>query len=171
MAKNVPVPAADGESTLPLADLITKALEMVMMHALGYINGFNKLAGINQTDKDKVFWTLAVPALWDEMSKEMMKSCARRAGMIYFSFALEPIVSVFYVLNTQGKDFRLRAGDKLVVLDCGGGTIDAACVEIETSQWDLSELHHCDGIRAGGLDVDKKFIDMMQSLLPEDLVS
>ena len=171
MEKNVPIPAADGESTLPLADLITKSLEAVMQHSLGYINGFNKLAGISQIDKNKVFWVISVPAIWDEMSKEMMKSCARKAGMARFELGSEPIVSTFYVLNTQGKDFRLRAHDKLMILDCGGGTIDAACIEIETSSWDLSELHHGDGIRAGGLDVDKKFIDLIQNLLPEDVVS
>ena len=111
-----------------------------------------------------------MPAIWDEMSKEMMKSCAKKSGMKHFELGTEPIVSTFHVLNSQGKDFRLKAHDKIMILDCGGGTIDAACIEIESSQYDLSELHHGDGIRAGGLDVDKKFIDLVHELLPDDVV-
>ena len=88
------------------------------------------------------------------MSKEMMKSCARKAGMKHFELGSEPIVSVFYVINALKQDMKLQANDKLMILDCGGGTIEVACIEIQSTQFDLSELHHGDGIRAGGLDVD-----------------
>ena len=50
LQKNIPITAADGESTLPLADLITKLLEAMMQHLIGYIKGFIKLAGINTID-------------------------------------------------------------------------------------------------------------------------
>ena len=167
----MPIPAANGKGTLPLADLITKSLEAVMQHSLDFINGFNSIAGINHIDKDKIYWCLSVPAIWDEMSKEMMKSCARKAGMRKFELASEPTVATFYVMNTQGKDFRLKAHDKLMILDCGGGTIDAACIEVSTSQWDLTELYHGDGIRAGGLDVDHEFQKLLHQLLPDHIIS
>eukprot|EP01083_Nonionella_stella_P083296 230271_1 len=38
LEKNIPVPSADGQSTLPLADLITKSLNGVMENSLYYIN-------------------------------------------------------------------------------------------------------------------------------------
>eukprot|EP00484_Ammonia_sp_Unknown_P025435 CAMPEP_0197023852 /NCGR_PEP_ID=MMETSP1384-20130603/4488_1 /TAXON_ID=29189 /ORGANISM="Ammonia sp." /LENGTH=655 /DNA_ID=CAMNT_0042452133 /DNA_START=127 /DNA_END=2097 /DNA_ORIENTATION=- len=171
LEKNVPVPAADGVSTLPLSELITKSLHAVMQHTLAYINGLNKLAGIAEISVKQIFWVLCVPAIWDEMSKEMMKFCARKAGMEHFELGSEPIVSTFYVMNAQGKEFRLRKNDKIMILDCGGGTIDAACIEIQSSSYDLSELHHGDGIRAGGLDVDRKFGELLAELLPTDIVS
>merc|ERR1712115_131392 len=68
LEKNIEVKAADGSSTLPLADLITKSLEAVMQHSLSYINGLNKLAGIKEINKKQVFWVISVPAIWDEMS-------------------------------------------------------------------------------------------------------
>ena len=100
-----------------------------------------------------------------------MKKCAKGAGMKHFELGSEPIVSTFHVMNAQGKDFRLRPHDKIMILDCGGGTIDAACIEIQSTQFDLSELHHGDGIRAGGLDVDNEFMKLLNELLPEDVVS
>eukprot|EP01083_Nonionella_stella_P274819 933089_1 len=109
LEKNVPIPSADGKSTLPLSDLITKSLSAVMRHSLNYINGLNKLAGIDLINNKQVFWVISVPAIWDEMSKEMMKYCASSAGMVHFELGSEPIVSTFHVLNSQGKDFRLRA--------------------------------------------------------------
>eukprot|EP01083_Nonionella_stella_P311725 1112457_1 len=169
LEKNIPVPSADGQSTLPLADLITKSLNGVMEHSLDYINGLNTMAGIDNVDKTNVFWVISVPAIWDEMSKEMMKHCAKQAGMKHFELGSEPIVSTFHVLNCQQSgDFRLRPHDKLCILDCGGGTIDAACIEIQSKEYDLSELHHGDGIRCGGLDVDRKFTDLLHELLPKE---
>merc|ERR1712130_436494 len=99
-----------------------------------------------------------------------MKRCARQAGMKHFELGSEPIVSTFHVLNAQGKDFRLRTNDKIMILDCGGGTIDAACIEIQSASFDLSELHHGDGIRCGGLDVDKEFVKILNELLPNDII-
>ena len=141
-----------------------------MLHTLKVINGYNKLAGIPQLSLAKIFWVISVPAIWDEMSKEMMKSCARKAGMKHFELGSEPIVSTFHVLNSKGKDFSLKPHDKIMILDCGGGTIDAACIEVESKDYDLSELHHGDGIRAGGLDVDQKFIDTLNQLLPKNII-
>eukprot|EP01083_Nonionella_stella_P172601 592889_1 len=170
LEKNIPIPSADGTSTLPLADLITKSLFAVMQHSLSFINGLNTLAGIHEITEKQVFWVISVPAIWDEMSKEMMKFCAREAGMKHFELGSEPIVSTFHVLNAQGKDFRLKPSDKIMILDCGGGTVDAAMLQIESAQGDLSELHHGDGIRAGGLDVDKEFITLLSELLPNDII-
>ncbi len=108
---------------------------------------------------------------------------AGAAGMVHFELGSEPIVSTFHVLNSQGKDFRLRANDKIMILDCGGGIIDAACISIEPIdaenessnnnggfKYNLSELHHGDGIRAGGLDVDKAFVELLTKLLPNDII-
>eukprot|EP01084_Bolivina_argentea_P255730 430259_1 len=171
LEKNIPIPSAGGKSTLPLSDLITKSLESVMSHALNYINGLNTMAGIDLVSKDKIFWVMSVPAIWDEMSKEMMKYCARKAGMTHFELGSEPIASTFHVLNCKGSQFKLRTNDKIMILDCGGGTIDVACITVESDKFDLSELHHSDGIRAGGLDVDTQFEYLLSELLPKDVIN
>ena len=75
------VPAKGGNGSLPLADLITKSLEAVAGHTLGQINDLHEKMGIDAVNNNQLFWVLCVPAIWDEMSKEMMKSCAHRARM------------------------------------------------------------------------------------------
>ena len=44
-----------------------------MQHTMEVINQYNKLAGIPQIEETKIYWVISVPAIWDEMSKEMMK--------------------------------------------------------------------------------------------------
>jgi len=173
LKKNVPIEAEGGNGSLPLAVLITKSLEAVAEHTLTQINDMHKLSGLDDVDYDQIFWILCVPAIWDEMSKNLMKSCAHKAKMTNMELGSEPVVSAFYVMNSnqKGGDFQIRQRDKIMILDCGGGTIDASCIEITSKSHDLAELHHGDGIRAGGLDIDTKFMNLLGDLLPEDVIA
>ena len=155
---------------MPLAELITKSLEAVANHTLSQINGVRKLAGLGAVDCSHIFWVLCVPAIWDEMSKEMMKKCAKNAKMTNMELGSEPVAAAFYVMNTMqnGSDFQIKPKDKIMILDCGGYTVDALCIEIKKTG-DLAELHHGDGIRAGGLDIDTKFMKLLKELLPSDI--
>eukprot|EP01083_Nonionella_stella_P274820 933090_1 len=101
LKKNIPIPSADGKSKLPLADLITRTLSAIMEHSLKVINGFNKLAAVDEITINKIFWIISVPAIWDEMSKEMMKYCANKAGMEHFELGSEPIVSTLCIKFTR----------------------------------------------------------------------
>ncbi len=144
--------SSDGESSLPLSDLITKSFEAIMNHSLKVINAFNKLAGWNSINATQVYWVISVPAIWDEMSKEMMKDCACKAGMKYFSLGSEPTCTVFHVLNNTDIKLNSKLGNnQFIVLDCGGGTVDASCVEIRADTGQVNELHFSEGIRCGGL--------------------
>lgn len=156
---------------MPLADLITMTFESVIKHTLVFINGLRTMAQLEILTAERIFWVITVPAIWDEMSKEIMKYCAKQSGMKYFALGLEPIVSTFYVLNTQGKDFNLRRRNQLLVLDCGGGTIDAACIEITSENNDLSELHYGDGILTGGLKVDQEYLNLMSKLFDKEIIN
>ena len=57
----------------------------------------------------------------------------------------------------------------MMILDCGGSTVDAACVDIkhynnEENLFQVSQIDDCDGIFTGGLAVDCKFIDTLRIL-------
>ena len=127
-----------------------------MKQTISYINAWQQLWSIwPPITKNTIFWVISVPVICDEMSKEMIKYCAQKAGMKHFELALEHIVS---------KDLKLRAYDSIMMLNCGAATVDAACIEIESSSYDLSELNHGDGIRAEGLGVDQEFIKLFRQL-------
>eukprot|EP01084_Bolivina_argentea_P057305 104706_1 len=150
LKKNIEVVSADNKSSLPLSDLITKSFEAVMEHSLSAINDKHTLANIPIIESTKsIYWVMSVPAIWDEMSKEMMKHCARAAGMKYFSLGSEPICTVFHVL--QGTDIQIKNNksnaNQFIVLDCGGGTIDASMVSIEDQY--INELHFGEGLFTG----------------------
>ena len=167
--KNIDVPSVDGESTLPLAVLIQKSLEAVMAHTLNSINQRHTLTDKDPVFSDDIFWVLCVPAVWDGLSCEMMRSCAKNAGMTHLELGLEPIASTFHVLNSRGQDF-VKWNEQFMVLDCGGRNTDAACFKILSQNSDLAELHLVDGIRAGALDVDEKFQALLAALFPKEIV-
>ena len=173
LKKNKEVEAAGGNGSLSLAELITLSFSAVMQHSLGCINDMMaKLKGMRQVTPGNAFWVLSVPAIWDEMSKEMMKSCARRAGMRHFALGSEPICTVFHVLQKCEVKLSQRANSKtkFVVLDCGGGTVDASCVEVSADKQGISELHFGEGLFCGGLAIDDKFNALLKQMLPRPLL-
>eukprot|EP01084_Bolivina_argentea_P124749 221038_1 len=89
--------------------------------------------------------------------------------MIHFELGSEAIASIFHVLNAQGKDFRLQKDEKVIVLDCGGGTIDASCISMKSS-FDLLELPFGDSIRTNELEIVKEFMKLLCELLPSDII-
>eukprot|EP01084_Bolivina_argentea_P100045 179718_1 len=123
-----------------------------------------------KANKENTFWVISVPAIWDEMSKEMMKICAIQSGMKYFELGSEPVVSAFHVVSDTDWTQNEQKENKFIVLDCGGATIDASCIQILDNKY-IKELHFSDGIRCGGLDIDNKFIKIIQHLLPKHLIN
>ena len=193
-AKNKIIIGAKPDHKIDLVTLITLSLKTLMNETLKQINNEIALAhrpnsrnNINDEKKDNddeipildiinVFWVITVPAIWDEMSMEIMKLCAKNAGMIDFELGMEPITSTFYALNVSKQGMKMKRNTKFIVLDCGGGTIDAACMKAskinndEDTFIELGELFHGDGIMCGGLKVDHKFLEYFEELFPKDII-
>ena len=155
---------------MSLVKLITLSLQSLMEQTMKEINNARTLAKQEKIDIINVFWVITVPAIWDEMSMEIMKLCARKAGMIELELGMEPVTSTFYALNADKENIRISSGSKFIVLDCGGGTIDASCMKIVNINNDMSELYHGDGIMCGGLKVDQKFLEYFEELFPKDII-
>ena len=100
----------------------------------------------------------------------MMKFCARKAGMRYFSLGSEPICTVFHVLQNCDIKINNKGMNKFIVLDCGGGTIDASCIEVSGDRQSINELNFSETLFCGGLKVDEKFMKLLKELLPQELL-
>ena len=141
-----------------------------MEHSLCCMNNqMSKSRGARKRTKSNVWWVIAVPAIWDEMSKEMMKYCAKEAGMVYFSLGSEPVCTAFHVLQNCDIKLNSRGPTRFIVLDCGGGIVDAAYIQVSEDKHNIQQLHYSEGIRAGGLDIDDKFEEILQKLLSTEI--
>eukprot|EP01083_Nonionella_stella_P067552 178741_1 len=167
--KDVLITAVDGTSTMLLSDLIIKSLICIVEHSLGFINELNTLAGLPICSEVDNYWIVSVPAVWDSMSKELMKTCIERSGVTHFELCSECVASAFHVLSMSTQD--LGNIDEMLVLDCGGCTVDGSYIRRGSREYELYEFRYGDGLRAGSLDIDSKFVRLLDELLPKHITS
>eukprot|EP01084_Bolivina_argentea_P068184 124095_1 len=171
LEKNVLIESADKHSTLPLLDLMTLSFNSVVSDVIHHINDFRSIVGTTLIDKNKIFWILSIPGIYDEMSKEMIKYCANKIEIIHYELCLASIAATFDLLNGfHGNICKWKTNDKVIVLDCGASKIDAACIKIESVSFDISEIHGTLGIEGGSLNIDNEFMDLLTELLPNDII-
>ncbi|MCO5609637.1 hypothetical protein L7F22_063867 [Adiantum nelumboides] len=121
-----------------------------------------------------VQWCLTVPAIWDERAKQVMKVCAEKAGMVKggscpifadassfpLGIILEPEAASVYCQH-KAKDLNLVQGDKLLVADVCGGTIDLVVhrkADNDPKSFKVDEVVGSYGHTGGGTLVDAKFL-------------
>ncbi|KAH7288835.1 hypothetical protein KP509_31G045700 [Ceratopteris richardii] len=98
----------------------------------------------NDLSMRDVQWCLTVPAIWDEGAKQKMRKYAEKAGMITGSdcptndsaspyplqIILESEAAAAYCETQARRRLNLKRGDRILIADVGGGTIDLAVHEI-----------------------------------------
>ena len=126
-------------------------------------------------DDDNVFWVLTVPAIWSEVAKNFMRRAAHKAGWVPepssrdLVLALEPECAA---IAADGRDLTLSARDKVLTLDCGGGTVDICCTEVVGRTADSLVLRQVlvpTGGNWGSKYVDANFLDFIKRVLGSDV--
>ncbi|MCO5601734.1 hypothetical protein L7F22_055858 [Adiantum nelumboides] len=122
---------------------------------------------------EDVQWCLTVPAIWDERAKQVMKVCAEKAGMVKgascptsivaspfpLGIILEPEAASVYC-QQKAKGLNLVQGNKLLVADVGGGTIDLVVHQKADNDPNSMKVHEFVGSYGdigGGTFVDNNF--------------
>ncbi|XP_024390872.1 uncharacterized protein [Physcomitrium patens] len=119
---------------------------------------------------DQVQWCVTVPSIWDDHAKKQMEVCMMRAGLVRgsqsiigsphpLSIVLEPEAASCYCHRNM-PDLELKAGDRLLVADIGGGTTDIVVQEwmSETpNDYRVKEVTYSTGGLCGGTYVDEQF--------------
>lgn len=108
-------------------------------------------------------YVITVPAIWSDAAQYLTRLCATNAG-----FGEEPIIvtepeaAVFYGLSTIVPQ-ELFVGDKFVVIDAGGGTVDLISYMIESLEPNVKvrEVVRGAGKVAGGVYVDDLFTEFL----------
>jgi molecular chaperone DnaK (HSP70) len=154
-----------------VVDLIADYLRCIKDLALEEVKELVK----DYIKENEILWCLTVPTIWTDKSKQLMRVAAQEAGMIGVSdeeserlvFALEPEAAVLACINEEPYPFNPR--ERLMVVDCGGGTVDITVHEIVNEKnLRLKEIVPSVGGPFGARDIDKRF---RQFFLSEKLTS
>jgi len=141
-----------------------KALEKEILQKL------NQSKAGEITTKD-VLWIITIPAIWTDEARQFMSEAARKAGLTRTRLVLEPEAAALYVIGKRlefhsqsGTTARFQVGEKYIVADLGGGTVDMCVHEILEGDH-LRELYRATGDYAGGTTVNDKFLEFLKNLL------
>lgn len=112
----------------------------------------------------EVEWALTVPAIWGEKAKQKMQDLAGEAGMTVqgsspLSIILEPEAASTYCHHKQS--VKAVKGDRLLVLDAGGGTVDIVVHEKLGDGAEVREVTRISGGLCGSSYVDDSFFDFL----------
>ncbi|XP_045204913.2 heat shock 70 kDa protein 12A-like isoform X1 [Mercenaria mercenaria] len=129
---------------------------------------------------EDIHWVITVPAIWTDSAKQFMREAAINAEIHTdkISLSLEPEAASLFcrylpvervagVKQTEIRSFSI--GEKYMILDCGGGTVDMTVHEIQEDST-LRELAKANGGEFGGTLVDKKFIELLNDVFGPDVM-
>lgn len=112
---------------------------------------------------------LTVPAIWSDAGKARTAECAKAAGMGDIQTISEPEAAVIYALDMMDPH-NLKVGDKFVLCDAGGGTVDLISYSIEqlTPHVMVKETVKGDGDSCGSTFLNRIFADYLDETLGDD---
>lgn len=120
-------------ASLTAVDVIRDYLSALYKHVMTTLyRRFDR--GVMQMTK--VDFVLTVPAIWSDAAKKRTEEAAVRAGMgneHSLEILSEPESAAIYILkNLDHTHSQIRQGDRIVVCDAGGGTVDLISYDIKS---------------------------------------
>lgn len=156
--------------TCELMTLVQRVLEFVKSDAFEFLK--SRIPRAPHTLK--IYWVLTVPAIWDDEGKAFMREAAYRAKLIdspdsmALQLALEPESAVLASIADMPPATReaFKPGTRIMVVDCGGGTVDITIDEIVSmAPLSLREVAPASGGSWGATYVDKQFMGFIKEVL------
>ncbi|KAF9302392.1 hypothetical protein BGZ74_005418 [Mortierella antarctica] len=114
-------------------------------------------------------YCLTVPAMWSDKAKDIMRRAAIRAGLIReddhpdrLMLVSEPEAAALYC-ERSCKEYDLKHGDRFLICDAGGGTVDLIVYDIteSTEGRSLSEVTKGHGATCGSMLIDLNFGNLL----------
>mmetsp|Transcript_4638 Transcript_4638/g.5737 ORF Transcript_4638/g.5737 Transcript_4638/m.5737 type:complete len:694 (-) Transcript_4638:136-2217(-) len=162
---------------VPLQPLVAAILDRLRAIAMKYIR--TNEDGCADLVESDVLWVLTVPAIWLESDKQFMREAARQARIIDdvnsndLILALEPECAAVRIAAL--KNINLQTGDKLLVLDCGGGTVDVCAIEVSSDRksdgrYRFRQLLEPSGGNWGATYIDDRFYRFLKKLCGSEVM-
>jgi Hsp70 protein len=165
------------KSTLPQVPaflLVQRTLEFVKQDCFRFLETRMRTTDVGGL---RIKWVVTVPAIWPDESKIFMRKAAAAAGLIAsenadnLMLALEPEAAILASIADCAPSERARftKGTKIMVVDCGGGTVDITVDEVVEpaipGPLELKEISGASGGMWGATMVDKEFGKFLRELL------
>lgn len=145
------------------------------------VNTIRARTGDESYSANDIQWVLTVPAIWRPAAKQFMREAAYKAGIAspeskeQLIIALEPEGGAIFCRERKMRDFADQTGDasvsdvlgrpgqRYVMMDIGGGTLDVTAHEI-LDNGNMKEIYQVTGGAYGGIYVDEKFERLLENL-------
>ena len=158
-----------GGHSVPLIGVMKASLVYFKEDVLGFLSR----TADRTVEANNINWVVTVPAIYDDFAKQFMRQAAYEAGMIdrvnspKLRLCLEPEAASLAATkdNPLGRDAK---GRKMMIIDCGGGTVDITThkiVSVEPLQ--LEEVAAPNGGLFGSTRVDEAFKEWLSKFLGE----
>ncbi|XP_041646245.1 heat shock 70 kDa protein 12A isoform X4 [Cheilinus undulatus] len=147
-------------------------------------------------DNNDVRWVITVPAIWKMPAKQFMREAAYKSGLVsrenpeQLIIALEPEAASIYCRKlrlhqmvdlgtkttqngfspTENVGGSMTQGDRYVVVDCGGGTVDLTVHQIRLPEGHLKELYKASGGPYGSIGIDYEFEKLLCKIFGQDFI-
>ncbi|KAI8366657.1 uncharacterized protein BYT42DRAFT_600580 [Radiomyces spectabilis] len=151
---------------LTALEAITDYLEAFHAHVTGELQrGF-----ASNYDQSKFRYCLTVPAMWSDQAKATMREAAIRAGIINrwdhldrLMLISEPEAAALYC-EKKSEQFNLGHGQRFMICDAGGGTVDLIVFEIDDSgnRRSLKEVTKGQGDSCGSTFLDVRMREYLK---------
>ncbi|KAG0036725.1 hypothetical protein BGZ82_003791 [Podila clonocystis] len=161
--ENADLPPWTGPISVP--DAISDFLKALHEYAAGKIE--QELG--KRCTRESFRYCLTVPAMWSDKSKDIMRQAAIRAGLIReddhvdrLMLVSEPEAAALYC-ERSCKEYDLKHGDRFLICDAGGGTVDLIVYDIteSTEGRRLSEVTKGHGATCGSMLIDLNFGNLL----------
>lgn len=159
---NLP-PLPPGKSEIDVAaDYLFKvrqAMRAQLQKTLGEV--FNR-------EERNIRYFLTVPAIWNEAAKAATRAAAIQAGFLRdendnrLTLITEPEAAAMFCAKTGL--LNLKVGDAILIVDCGGGTVDLIAYEVEEENpFTVAECTAGSGDSCGSTALNRNFSNILRA--------
>ena len=159
---NLP-PFPPGKSEVDVAADFLSKLRMAMRNKLQ-----NTLGEVFNREEPNIRYYITVPAIWNEAGKAATRAAAIQAGFLRneddnrLTLVSEPEAAAIFC--AKAGLLNLKIGDAILIVDCGGGTVDLVAYEVEEEHpFSVTECTAGSGDSCGSTTLNRNFSNVLRS--------
>ncbi|EAU39479.1 conserved hypothetical protein [Aspergillus terreus NIH2624] len=119
-------------------------------------------------EERNIRYYLTVPAIWNDAGKAATRAAALQAGFLRdendnrLTLISEPEAAALFCAKTGL--LNLKVGDAILIVDCGGGTVDLIAYEVEEEQpFSVAECTAGSGDSCGSTALNRNFSNILRA--------
>jgi hypothetical protein len=156
-------PLPQGKTEINVAaDYLAQLHEAMRIH-------LQKILGdVFYREEYNIQYYLTVPAIWDDAAKASTRAAAIQAGFIRdendkrLTLVTEPEAAAMFCTKTGLLNLKVR--DSILIIDCGGGTVDLIAYEVEEEQpLSVAECTGGTGDSCGSMALNHNFSNILRA--------